>query len=106
LQQIKVEILIPLYYNDKRPIEDEKLLSIFDTLVDQFGACSIDNSTTQGRWKHPQTKVTYDDIGKIYWVLCEDNEPNREFFKDLQDTLMRSLEQESILIYYSTVSMI
>ncbi len=39
---IRFEILLPLFYNDGRPIEREKFLQTDDELVQQFGATSTD----------------------------------------------------------------
>jgi len=33
---IKVEILLPLYYNDKRSIEDKKFADTYDDIKNQF----------------------------------------------------------------------
>jgi hypothetical protein len=58
ISQIKVEILIPFYYNDGSPIENEKVSQTSDELVDRFGHCSSDNSTIDGRWKDPKPRYT------------------------------------------------
>jgi hypothetical protein len=54
MSQIKVVILIPFYYNDGSPIENEKVSQTSDELVDRFGRCSSDNSNTDGCWKDTQ----------------------------------------------------
>ena len=43
---IRFEILLPLFYNDGRPIEREKYLHTDDELVQRFGATSTDPSAT------------------------------------------------------------
>jgi hypothetical protein len=47
---IRFEILLPLFYNDGRPIEREKFLQTDDELVQRFGASSTDTVTVRGRW--------------------------------------------------------
>jgi hypothetical protein len=47
---IRFEILLPLFYNDGRPIEREKFLETDDELVRQFGATSTDTVVVRGRW--------------------------------------------------------
>ena len=64
MSQIKVEIIVPLYYNDGSSIEDEKFIRIYDKIIERFDACSIDNSVTKGGWKHPITKEYYEDESK------------------------------------------
>jgi|GEM_PF-3444015 len=39
---IRFEILLPLFYNDGRPIEPEKFLATDDEIVQAFGATSTD----------------------------------------------------------------
>jgi hypothetical protein len=58
MSQIKVGILIPFYYNDGSPIENEKVSQTSDELVDRFGRCSSDNSTIDGRWKDSKPRYT------------------------------------------------
>jgi hypothetical protein len=40
---IRFEILLPLFYNDGRPIEDERFVETDDELVQLFGATSTDS---------------------------------------------------------------
>ena len=46
---VRFEILLPLYYNNGRSIEQEKFLEIDQDLVDQFGATSTDTVIVSGR---------------------------------------------------------
>lgn len=39
---IRFEMLLPLFYNDGRPIEAEKFLATDDELVSTFGSSSTD----------------------------------------------------------------
>jgi hypothetical protein len=45
---IRFEILLPLYYNDGRPVEREKFLQTDDELVHRFGATSTDTVVLRG----------------------------------------------------------
>jgi hypothetical protein len=47
---IRLEFLLPLFYNDGRPIEPEKFVATDDQLVRAFGATSTDTVTVRGRW--------------------------------------------------------
>jgi hypothetical protein len=104
LPQIKIEILIPLYYNDGRPIEEEKVSHTYNELVDRFGRCSIDNSTIHGHWKDPDTKMYYTDKNRMMWVICEDNNSNREFLGAFKFALEKRFQQQSILIHIISVT--
>ena len=44
---IRFEILLPLFYNDGRPIEPEKFVATDDDLVATFGATSTDQITVR-----------------------------------------------------------
>ena len=52
---IRFEILLPLFFNDGRPIEPEKFLATDDELVQAFNATSTDHVTIRGRWKYEST---------------------------------------------------
>jgi len=49
---IRFEILLPLFYDDGRPIEPEKFLATDDEIVQVFGATSADQVTVHGKWKY------------------------------------------------------
>ena len=52
---IRFEILLPLFYNDGRPVEREKFLQTDDELVRRFGATSTDTVTVRGQWLYRST---------------------------------------------------
>jgi len=106
LLQIKVEILIPLNYNDGSPVEDDKLIQTYDEIVERFTACSMDNSTIKGRWMNPESKVYHDDINRSIWIICDNNEDNRMFFRNFKQGLQERFKQDSILICINDVSVI
>ncbi len=47
---IRFEILLPLFYNDGRPVEPEKFVATDDDLVRQFSASSTDTVVVRGQW--------------------------------------------------------
>ena len=61
---IRFEILLPLFYNDGRPIEPERFRASDDDLVDTFGAVSTDQITVRGQWKY-QTMVYSDQLVRV-----------------------------------------
>ena len=52
---IRFEILLPLFYNDGRPIEREKFVETDDELVRLFGAVSTDSVVVRGLWLYQST---------------------------------------------------
>src|SRR5205809_3075256 len=61
---IRFEILLPLFYNDGRPVEREKFLETDDELVQLFGATSTDTVVVHGRWLY-QSTLYHDQLVRI-----------------------------------------
>jgi hypothetical protein len=102
--QIKVEIILPLYYNDKRDIEDKKFEETHDDIKKQFTGFTIGDRPLLGYWIDPDTGISYEnEKNTLYWVLCDKTKNNIQFFKKLKERLKQRFEQESILIYYVNV---
>ena len=55
---IRFEILLPLFYNDGRPIERHKFLTTDDELVCAFGATSTDTVVVRGQWMYQSTRFS------------------------------------------------
>ena len=103
-QQLKVEILVPIFYNNGTNVEAEKYRILFEELVKQFGAVSSeDNNVINGYWINPQDNKPYADKNKVYWIIVPDTEENRQYFINLQNKLESLFKQESILIYFTPV---
>jgi hypothetical protein len=103
-QQLKAEILVPIFYNNGTDVEAEKYRILFEELVKQFGAVSSeDNNVINGYWINPQDNKAYADKNKVYWIIVPDTEENRRYFVNLQNKLESLFDQESILIYFTPV---
>ncbi len=94
---IKVEILIPLSYNDGSEIEDEKFVFIHDELIRQFGGYSQLSIPLEGFWQNQNGRL-FRDRHKYIWVICDNTSENLEFFKKFRTQLEELLQQESIFI--------
>lgn len=103
-QQLKVKILVPIFYNNGTNVEAEKYRILFEELVMQFGAVSSeDNNVINGYWINPQDNKAYADKNKVYWIIVPDTEENKQYFINLQNKLESLFKQESILIYFTPV---
>lgn len=103
-QQLKVEIMVPIFYNNGTNVEAEKYRILFEELVKQFGAVSSeDNNVINGYWINPQDNKAYADKNKVYWIIVPDTEENKQYFINLQNKLESLFKQESILIYFTPV---
>jgi hypothetical protein len=79
---IRFEILLPLFYNDGRPIEPEKFLATDDDLVQMFGATSTDSVTVRGKWKYLST-VYSDQLVRVRTDV-EDTAENQNSMRSLK----------------------
>ena len=103
-QQLKAEILVPIFYNNGTNVQPEKYTTLFEELVKQFGAVSSeDNNVINGYWINPQDNKAYADKNKVYWLIVPDTEENRQYFVNLQNKLELLFNQESILIHFTPV---
>lgn len=93
---IRFEILLPLFYNDGRPIEPEKFLAADDDLVRVFGATSTDQVTVRGQWKYHGTLYS-DQLIRVR-VDVEDTAENQDAMRALKETLKARFEQLDIWI--------
>ena len=93
---IRFEILLPLFYNDGRPIEPEKYLANDDDLVQTFGATSTDQVTVRGKWKY-QSTVYSDQLIRVR-VDVEESTENQNAMRALKETMKARFEQLDIWI--------
>ena len=91
---VRFELLLPLYYNDGRSIEQEKFLQTDEELVAQFGATSTDAVLVSGRWMYQST--LYEDKLIRMRVDGEDLPAHWEFFRAYKEVLKQRFEQEDI----------
>lgn len=109
MSQIKVEILLPIFYNPdenqhRQRIETQKFIDTFDELIFHFGAYSVNESLVNGEWVSETSRQRIDDQLRQVWVICEDKPEHIDFLTLLKERLMERFEQEEILMYYTTVN--
>jgi hypothetical protein len=68
----RFEILLPLNYNDGRPIDREKFLLTNRELVQQFGAATVDTTRASGSWMYRGT--LYEDL--LMRIIVDSPEPD------------------------------
>ena len=101
---IRFEILLPLFYNDGRPIEPEKFLQTDDDLVRLFGAVSTDTIVVRGVWMYEST--LYQDQLLRCRVDAEDSPENWQSVRELKETLKARYEQLDIWVTAHRVEVI
>ena len=93
---IRFEILLPLFYNDGRPIEREKFVQTDDELVHLFGAVSTDAVVVRGLWTY-QSTLYHDQLLRSR-VDVEDCPENWQAMRKLKETLKVRFEQLDIWV--------
>jgi hypothetical protein len=99
VQRLKVEVLIPKFYNDGRRIEGIKYRETYQEVFSQFGGCTIDNSPLLGRWIDPNTHQEYNEKNIAFWVICNDTYDSLYFLDNLKNKLKTRFDQKEIMIY-------
>lgn len=105
MSDLKVEILLPLYYNTdasgKRvEVEGAKYTQTYDEIIDRFGGCTIDHSPLLGGWVNPGTGREIQDENVTYWIVCRNTKANRRFLAKLKRVLKKRFAQQEVLMYY------
>jgi|SRR6185436_6568773 len=100
---IKIEITIPLNYNDGKKIKQKKLDYIRDYILSKFGGLTI-TSNQAGYWVS-KNKI-YTDLVRTYIIVTESTKQNIKWIEDLKQLLKTELKQEDIFIIKSEVKLI
>lgn len=103
MQRIKIEILIPKYYNDGQQIEGRKHGLTYREIFKQFKGCTQDKSPLLGSWIDSKTGKKYKDRNFAYWVIYDDNYDNVYFLDRLKDILKERYEQDEIMMYHTSI---
>lgn len=93
---IRFEILLPLFYNDGRPIEPEKFIVTDDELVARLGASSTDTVVVRGQWIYQSTRYS-DQLIRVR-IDADDIPENWETMRQVKETLKERFVQLDIWI--------
>jgi hypothetical protein len=93
---IGFEILLPLFYNDGRPVDDQKFVETDDELIAAFGATSTDTVFVRGHWLY-QSTIYEDRLIRVRLDL-EDTSENWQKMRDGKEVLKQRFEQVDIWI--------
>ena len=98
-----VEILLPLYGNDKQPFGAAMFGAVRQELVDRFGGLTaFTRSPAEGLWED-EGEVTRDDI-VIFEVMAD--ALDRAWWGDFRRRLEGIFEQEAIVVRAREVTML
>ena len=92
----RYEILVPLMFNDGRPVPESLLAQTFTELRERFGAASWETQTLRGAWEYQS--VVYEDNLTRFFVDVADLPEQRIFFQDFKEKLKIRFGQLDIWI--------
>jgi len=101
---IRYEILLPLFYNDGRRIEEEKFTETDQELVARFDATSTDTIIVKGHWIYQST--LYEDKLVRVRIDTEDTPSNLEFIRNYKEILKERFQQLDIWITAQQIEVI
>ena len=87
----RYEVLLPLQFNDGRPIPGEWMAEAVLEIVDQFGAVSYETQKVEGHWRH-EGIVYRDDLVRLI-VDIPDTTSNRQWMRGFKTRWKERLEQ-------------
>ena len=90
----RFEILLPLAFNDGRPVPHEFLAETAAEIQGRFGGVSWESQVIEGIWFAGGIQYR-DQLNRIF-VDAEDTKENRQFFASLKARLKSRFEQLDI----------
>lgn len=100
----RYEILLPLQFNDGRPVPDSLLWETVEELEKQFGALSWETQIIRGVWKS-EGLVFRENNTRLY-LDVDDSSESRAFFVALKQKLKARFRQLDIWITSHVVEVI
>src|SRR5687768_13616580 len=92
----RYEILVPLLFNDGKPVPEELLERTFRELRDHFGSASWETQVVRGSWEY-KGAVFQDNLTRLF-VDVPDIARHRTFFKSFKKRLKKRFDQLEIWI--------
>ena len=100
----RYEVLVPLVFNDGKPVPESLLAETFEELRERFGAASWETQTLRGVWE--QEGITYQDNLTRFFVDVADLPEHRQFFKDFKERLKGRFHQLDVWITSHPIDLI
>ena len=90
----RYEALLPLLFNDGKPVPEDLIADTLLELEQRFGAVSSETQTIRGRWHHEGVGYR-DDLLRIF-VDVPDEPEARQFFAEYKERLKARFQQLDI----------
>jgi hypothetical protein len=93
---VLIQLLLPLYSNDKRALARELFVQVRDELVERFGGMTAyTRAPASGLWQEHDGQTTRDEI-VIYEVMTE--QLDVQWWSRYRGELERRFEQEALVV--------
>jgi hypothetical protein len=92
----RFEVLLPLRFNDGRPVPNELIAQTLLEIEEHFGAVSGETQTIRGFWRH-EGQSFRDDLTRIF-VDAPDTAESEQYFETFKEVLKARFEQVEIWI--------
>jgi hypothetical protein len=96
MRKRRFEILLPIRFNDGRPVDGELLEQTREEIMSRFRAVQIQPHTVLGLWIYEGSR--FEDELRRFTVDVEDTPENQQFFVDFKQKLLTRFEQIEIYI--------
>jgi hypothetical protein len=96
MRKRRYEILLPVKFNDGRPVSGELLEQTREELVTQFRGLQIQPHTVLGLWIYEGSP--FEDELRRFTIDVEDTPENQQFFVEFKQKLLARFEQLEIYI--------
>ncbi|MFO1499772.1 MAG: hypothetical protein U1G07_15490 [Verrucomicrobiota bacterium] len=90
------ELYVPLYDNDGRPVDHQKIADLKQRLARQFGGLTHFPQENEGLWR--MGSFTFRDRIVIFRVLAMDAAEAERFLREVKADLKREWQQKDVLI--------
>jgi hypothetical protein len=111
LQAIRVDILLPRFYNPdssgvSKKIEAHKISTTLLEIEDNFNGYTLHDIPIIGSWVNPKTGENMKDSHRTVWVSAKRTASNFRKFRQLKKKWKERFNQDDIMIYYITIDML
>jgi hypothetical protein len=91
-----VQILLPLYTNDKAPLDKELFVQVRNELVERFGGLTAYNrNPAHGLWQADDGQTTRDDL-VVYEVMTK--QLDEQWWRQYRVSLETRFQQEALIV--------
>jgi hypothetical protein len=91
-----IQILLPIYTNNRQLFPDDAYDAVRETLTERFGGVTAyQRSPAYGNWKQTDAKTVKDDI-VVFEVMID--ELDRSWWADYREQLRQAFQQDILIV--------